>query len=409
VHGAVRDVSMGSIPPVINGSWVMPVTYDPFTISLAEKSDYMDAMRGIIHRHSPLVAGGMSATFQRTQKYFASSEGSSWMQTTYVTEGSMNLRYNAEYGYNKINMGFAGAKTVTPAGQGWEYLSESGLPEQIPALIDLAEQSRDTAVLEVGKYDLVCEPYAVAAMVSDTIGAATELDRAMGFEANADGTSFIDEPLDMLGHYQMGSTMLNISANRSQPGAAATVRWDDEAVVPDEFRIITNGVLTDFQTTREQAAWIRPYYEQAGKRVQSHGCASGPSGTDITMQHAPNFRIHGGAKATTYEDLVASTERGIAVLDVNLRMDQQCLNGIGFGTFREIKKGKLGRFFLGGVLAVRTPELWKSLVGIGSNDTTRWFGRMRGKGEPAQGSYHSVGAVPAKFSNVTVVNLYGSY
>jgi TldD protein len=407
-RGSSREVSLSATPPVTNGVWTMPVKYDPFTVPLAEKADYMDTVRGLLHRSSTLVTGAMTATFQRTQKYFASSEGSSWAQTTYVTEGGVNVRYDAELGYYKYMAGWSTAATLTPAGQGWEYIAESGIPEQLPALVELAAAARDVVPFDVGRYDLVCEPLAVGTFLSNSIGAATELDRAMGFEANAEGTSFLDQPLEMLGRYQIGSSLLNVSANRSQRGGAATVQWDDEGVVPNEFPIVTNGVLTDFQTTREQSAWIAPYYEKIGKPALSHGCASSESALNVTLQHPPNFRLKGAAKHTTFDDLVAGTEKGIALLDANWRMDHQCLNGIGFGLMREIKKGKLGRVIDGGVMSIRAPEMWKNLVALGSDDTTQWIGVQRHKGEPEQTSYHSVGVVPAKFSNVAVVNLMGS-
>jgi hypothetical protein len=85
-------------------------------------------------------------------------------------------------------------------------------------------------------------------------------------------------------------------------------------------------------------------------------------------------------------------------------MDAQQLNGLVLGTMREITKGKLGRFILGGALDFRAPEFWKSLAALGGPHTTRWFGQQTEKGEPAQYHYHSVGAVPAKFQNAAIID-----
>jgi TldD protein len=364
-------------------------------------------VRGMIEQSSPAVTGGLKGDYTRFERVFASSEGSSWRQTTYVTSGEMYVDYMEEPGYHKYIGARAFALTLSPAGRGWEYICESGILEQIPALIDQGEQTRDPIPVDVGRYDVVCSAHATAGLLANTVGTATELDRAMGFEANAAGTSYLDDPLAMAGTYQVGSPLLTVTANRSHPGGAATVRWDDEGVVPEEFTLVREGIVTDFQTTREQAAWLAPYYAKMGKPVRSHGCAGAPSGINVTLQQPPNLRIHGGAKDLSFDDLVAGTDKGIAVLGLNLMMDAQRLNGIGFGTFREIKNGKIGRFLAGGVLGVRTPELWKNLTALGGDASTRWYGMRREKGEPEQRTVHGVGAVPAKFANVAVVNFTG--
>jgi TldD protein len=402
-RGKTRPFTLGTIP-VVRGEWTMPVKYDPFTIAFAEKADYLDSVIAAMGRYRPAVGGTLVPSFQRLHKYFASSEGSSWVQTTYISEGQLQVGYRAEPGYHKMSSAGTRSPALTAAGRGWEYFSESHLLDQVPELIDLADQLRDQVMVDIGRYDVVCAPWAAASLLSETIGAATELDRAMGFEANADGTSYVDQPLAMLGTYQMGSPLLTVTANRSHVGGAATVQWDDEAVVPDEFAIVNKGVLVDYQTTREQAAWLAPYYAKTGKPVRSHGCASTQSAVDVTLQNAPNLQLQPGQQDVTFADLVANTEKGIAVLDLMATMDSQRLNGIGLGTMREITKGKLGRRIVNGAITFRAPELWKNLTGLGGPTSTRWFGMRSRKGEPVQSNVHSVGAVPAKFANTAIID-----
>jgi TldD protein len=208
----------------------------------------------------------------------------------------------------------------------------------------------------------------------------------------------------MLGTYRVGSPLLNVTANRSHPGGVATVKWDDESVEPDEFTLVKDGVLADFQTTREQAAWLAPYYNKTGTPVHSHGCASTDSALDVTLQNVPNLQLMPGAKAASFDDLVADTEKGLALMNVSVHMDTQQLTGFVLGTMREINKGKLGRFVIGGALDFRTPEFWKSLTALGGSESTRWFGQRTEKGEPSQRSYYSVGAVPAKFKDAAIID-----
>ncbi len=45
--------------------------------------------------------------------------------------------------------------------------------------------------------------------------------------------------------------------------------WDDEGVPADKWLIVKNGMFNDYQTTREQAAWIS---NLTGVK-KSHGCS----------------------------------------------------------------------------------------------------------------------------------------
>jgi len=405
--GRTREVSLGTIPRVENGDWTMPVTYDPFTISIAEKSDYMNSVEGAIQQLSPLVGGGLSAKFGRAERVFASSEGSSWRQTTYLTEGTFAVGYKDEPGDRKYSPAKVMARTLSPAGRGWEYICESGLLEQVPAMLAEAEQSRDPVAVDIGRYDIVCSAWATASLLARTIGTATELDRAMGFEANATGTSYLDDPLAMLGSYSYGTPLLTVTANRSRPGGAATVRWDDEGVVPEEFALVREGTLTDFQTTREQAAWLAPAYGKTGRPVRSNGCANGSwDAACVPLDHPPNLVMAPGGRAATFDDLVAGTEKGYAVLSADaVLMDAQQLNGLAMGTIREITRGKLGRLVYSGALDIRAPELWKSLDAVGGPGTSESLGVWSTKGEPTQNSVFTVEAVPAKFKGVPVIDM----
>jgi len=402
-RGKTRPVEWTTIPVVRRGEWVMPVKYDPFNIPIEEKIDIMAAFADIASTAQVGIYPQTGMSFTRQRKVFVSSEGASWAQTTYTSSASFVLWYRDEY-HAGLQMAGAAADFLSPAGKGWEYITESGIAEAIPQLIDEAEQARHTVPVDVGRFDMVLSAEAMSTLVDETFGAATELDRALGYEANARGTSYLDDPLAMLGTHQVASPRITITGNRSLSGGAATVRWDDEGVVPDEFPIVTNGVLVDYQTTREQAPWLAPYYGHTGHAVRSHGCANAGSALDITMQHAPNLTLAPSPDTTTFESLVASTEKGVAVLDLDVSMDQQQLNGMASGTLREIVRGKLGRFIYGGELAFRAPELWKTVAGLGGASSQRWFGRTRGKGEPQQRTTHTVGAVPAKIPQLSLID-----
>lgn len=398
-----RTVDLGRIPIVTRGHWTMPVKYDPFDIPDEEKLDVMndaqDYARSVIEGR-PLYT---EMSFLRQRKVFASSEEASWEQISYVSGGQFILGYREQYSRH-LHQGHAAADFLSPAGKGWEHITESGLIDHIPALIDAAEQSRHVIPVDPNMYDVVFSASAMAALVDATIGTATELDRALGYEANAGGTSFLDNPLEMLGTYKLGAALLNVTADRSTPGGAATVQWDDDGVTPETFSLVKDGVLTDFQTTREQAAWLAPYYQKKGIPVRSHGCAASESGLTSTTQLPANLRLLPGASDTSFEELVSNIRNGLAVLTLEPHMDQQQRNGVAYPVMRQIRNGKLGPFVADAALVFQTSELWKNLIALGGRRSERWVGITRKKGEPSQEFVHSVGAVPGVIRNMRVLH-----
>ena len=82
--------------------------------------------------------------------------------------------------------------------------------------------------VEAGTYDLVVHPSNLWLTIHESIGHATELDRALGYEANYAGTSFAT--YDKLGTLQYGSPVMNVRGDRTQEHGLATVGYDDEGV-----------------------------------------------------------------------------------------------------------------------------------------------------------------------------------
>src|SRR2546422_11700029 len=66
-----------------------------------------------------------------------------------------------------------------------------------------------------GTKDLVLLPTHLALTIHESIGHSTELDRAMGYEANFAGTSFLTP--DKLGKFRVGSDIVNVFGDRVLP------------------------------------------------------------------------------------------------------------------------------------------------------------------------------------------------
>jgi predicted Zn-dependent protease len=123
------------------------------------------------------------------------------------------------------------------------------------------------------------------------------------------------------------------------------------------------------------------------------------------MQHAPNLQLLPGTADTSFSELVAGIKNGVAVMSLRPNMDQQQLNGLGFGQVRKIVDGKLGPYITGAGVQFSGPKLWKAVAALGGAREHRWFGKVNTKGEPSQSTTHSVGAVPARINDVDIIDI----
>lgn len=406
--GERRVVELAPALTVVDGHWTMPVARDPFAVSPFEIQDFLNSLTIYISRTPGASASNIRASFSWQEKAFASSDGSYCIQRWYQSSGvvAMELEKDGKKGGGALDC-------LTPAGMGWElftanrqpFVRDYSLYELIrQKLVEIEEDFHlPVKPVDVGRYDAVFDAPSMAEFVDSTLGRATELDRALGYEANAGGTSYLSNPLGMLGSYHVGAPLLTLMANRSDPGSAAWMQWDDEGIVPNEFPLVEDGVLVDFQTTREAATWLAPYYAQAGKPLRSHGCAAAPEAVDAPLLHTPNLVVTSGREGMDFDALVAGLSKGIAIRGANVDLDFQAITGMGSGRFYEVKGGKRVARLTGAGFLFGAPEFWKGLLALGGQPSARRFGFSSIKGEPAQTCDHSVTAQPAVVKQLTLI------
>jgi len=315
---------------------------------------------------------------------------------------------------NGILRGSAGeeqAKGLAYTGAGYELLLEAKLEEQYPAMLERAntpkKRSDDNSVeVDVGRYDVVLPASTMAAIVDATVGQALQLDRALGFEANVEGTSYLAPPEEWLGK-TLAPSFVTITADRSQRRGLATTKWDDEGVEPASYAIVKNGTVTDYHTTRAQAPWLSSWYAQQHASVQSHGDADATDAFFSPMQLMPNLALEPAAGDATLESLIGQVKKGILIVDFGFPpvMDQQLLNGFIFAIGVEIVDGKPGRPVKNVGFQFRAPEFWKNVTALGGASSAESSTQRTLKGEPQQQLYHTVRAVPALVSQMNVINV----
>ncbi len=400
-------VTLVPAPVVVDGRWATPLARDPFTVSRLEILDTIAGTSYVTLRDWGVPTLQVSLT--RLETAFASTEGSFLTQVRHATGASIGVRGRPPFRDHQPvgSLDQFEAYALPLAGRGWEYVGRAPWYE-IGLRIEAA-QAEDLALplkpLDVGRYDVVFDQRSTARLLSGTLGCATELDRAMGEEANAGGTSYLRDPAGMLGTEAVAAAGITVTANRSLEGGLATVRWDEEGVAPAEFPLVTDGVLTGFQTTRESAAWL------PGAPARSHGCAGGATALDATQLQRPNLRLTPGRESAGLPDLVRGMRTGIVVEHADLSIDFNASDGMTMPDemlqvtrMYEVQGGRRVARLQSAAVLFRAPELWKAVLALGGPASVEPIPVRMRKGEPAQETWHTVEAPPMLVRQLAVID-----
>lgn len=242
-------------------------------------------------------------------------------------------------------------------------------------------------------------PSHLALTIHESVGHPTELDRALGYEANYAGTSFLAPPEKVMGKLRIGSELMNIVGDRTLPLGLSTVGYDDYGVKTTAFDIVKNGVFMHYQTIRDQAHLI-------GEK-ESRGCCYADSFDAIPFQRIPNVWLKASEKPTTLDDLIAGVDDGILIDGLgSWSIDQQRYNfQFGGDAFWEIKGGKKGKMISRVAYQSRTPDFWAALDGLADQRSWRNYGlESDGKGQPMQTNAMSHGCPPSRFPDQCLIN-----
>ncbi len=397
-----REVVLADRPVVKNGTWVMPIAIDPFALHPSEVVDRLAGLQVFVNNLPMTGADPLTAIFQVQTKEFLASDGCSFTQKTYLSNGGTSVTYAHEG--NKMQ---AEIESLSPAGVGFELFDEVRLREEFRKVRETLIEDIMLPVnpVDVGRYNALIRTPAVAGILSSTIGAATEVDRVLGHEANATGTSYLKDLEEDVGTFIVGNSLINVTADRTMTGGAATVQWDDEGVAAERFPLIQRGVVTDLQTNREGAGWMTPVYARTNVPVRSRGCASAPNAVDPSMVHTSNLSLQPTEENASEEALMKSLDNGIYLSQLWSDTDFQQLNGWGFSRrCFDIKKGKKAAILANVGILFRAPEFWKSVQALGDTASAQTVGVQARKGQPQQRSYHSISAVPMIIKDLNVID-----
>jgi TldD protein len=391
-----RRVELAPVAPVV-GTWITPVRQDPLELALDDKIALLIAANeaALKVRGVQFVSSGLSLL--REVKTLLTSEGTNVTQTMIRVGPTFSCTATAGGDFQTYE------EELAPRGLGWEYVESLNLPGNAERWASNAVEKLKAKSVEAGTWDLILEPTNLWLTIHESIGHATELDRAIGEEANYAGTSFVAPPERMVGQLRYGPDFMNVQADRTQEGSLSRVAWDDEGVPADQWMLVERGVFRDYQTTREQVARI----QKLTGVTRSHGCSFAESWNAVQFQRMPNVSLLPGDRDLGVDDIVADTKRGVLIRNRgSWSIDHQRYNFQFSGqAFYEVQNGKIVGMLKDVAYQANTLSFWNSMDMIGGK-SSYWLGGAfnDGKGEPSQINSVSHGCVPARFRNATILN-----
>ena len=368
--------------------WQTPLEKDPFKIPIADKAEVLLEVGNTLLKVPGVKFANVGLETAFEWKLFASSEGA------FIEQSITRLwpRYSA------TAIGSEGGDFVARDwdGQarqaGWEWIEQSGFLKDATGVGEYAVRKlKSPSVSEVGKKHLILAPTNLWLTIHESVGHPTELDRALGYEANFAGTSFAT--LEKRNKLKYGNERVTIYADKTTPGGLATVGYDDDGVRTQRWNLIENGLFVGYQTTRDQAAWIN--------EKESRGCSYAQDHKSVPFQRMPNVSLAPNAKDIGLKDIISATDDGIYVVgDGSWSIDHQRYNfQFGGQMFYEVKKGKITRTLRDVGYQSNSVEFWNSMDLLGgAKEWALGASFHDGKGEPVQNNPVSHGCPPARFT-----------
>ncbi|MEV0768904.1 TldD/PmbA family protein [Nocardia salmonicida] len=391
-------VELADEPRYDDVSWVSAYDLDPFAVPTADKvallqdySERLSAADGVDHVTASVLQ-------VKEQTFYADTAGSS------ITQQRVRLHPQlAAVTVDSASGVFETMRTLAaPAGRGWEYVTGAdgtwdwtGELAQIPGW--LAEKVKAPSVV-AGPTDLVIDPTNLWLTIHESIGHATEYDRAIGYESAYAGTSFATP--DQLGTLRYGTPIMHVTGDRTQVNGLSTVGYDDEGVAGQQWDLVRDGVLVGYQLDRVFAPRLG--------LDRSNGCSYADSPHHVPIQRMANVSLQPDPERdTSTAELISRVQDGIYIMgDKSWSIDMQRYNFQFTGQrFFRIRNGELDGQLRDVAYQATTTDFWGSMEAIGGPSTWQLGGAFNcGKAQPGQVAAVSHGCPSVLVRGVNILN-----
>ena len=389
-------IELAPEPAYTDVTWVSSYQIDPFDVPTADKIAVLGEYSGRLLASDGVDHVSAAVNCVKEQTFYADTFGSR------ITQQRVRLQPVLDaVAVDAASGTFESMRTLAPpTGRGWEVVASDDVWDwstelaQIPDL--LAEKVKAPSVV-AGPTALVIDPTNLWLPIHESIGHATEYDRAIGYEAAYAGTSFATP--DKLGSMRYGSPVMTVTADRTVEHGLATIGFDDEGVAAQSWDLVRDGVFVGYQLDRVFAPRLG--------LSRSNGCSYADSPHHVPIQRMANVSLQPAAEDISTEDLISRVSDGIYIVgDKSWSIDMQRYNFQFTGQrFFRIRDGRVDGQLRDVAYQATTTDFWNSMEAVGGPSTWRLGGAFNcGKAQPGQVAAVSHGCPSALFRGVNVLN-----
>jgi predicted Zn-dependent protease len=361
----------GVVMPAPSGTYSSPQAR-PMTLSKAERIELIMTESRQCRVSDKIVDWAASLWTTDVRQLLVTADGDSCMQKLHFVVPGLHVTA-FERGVSQTRS-WGGRYNGFCRQGGLEVLDDGGFAGAGRRTAEEALELLAAPSCPAGFLDIVLMPDQMMLQIHESIGHPLELDRIMGDERNYAGTSFVT--LDMIGNYQYGSSLLDVTYDPTRGEQFASFAADDDGAPAQRHYVIRNGLLV-------RALGGTVSQRRAGALGVATARASGWNRPPIDRMS--NLNVEPGT--STLEDMIASTDDGV-LMRTNLSWSiDDSRNKFQFGCEygQRIVKGKLGEVVKNPSYRGVSSSFWRSLSMVGAPSTFEVHGTPYcGKGEPNQ-------------------------
>ncbi|MCV7258364.1 TldD/PmbA family protein [Mycobacterium shimoidei] len=389
-------IELAAEPVYPDAAWVSSYRIDPFAVPTADKIALLQDYSGRLLGADGVDHVSAAVTTAKEQTFYADTFGSAITQQRVRTGSALEaIAVDAAAG------GFDSMRTLVPAtGRGWEVMTDDEIwnwSDELAEMPSLLAEKLKAPSVKPGPTDVVIDPTNLWLTIHESIGHATEYDRAIGYEAAYAGTSFATP--DRLGSLRYGSPVMNVTADRTDEFGLASVGYDDEGVAAQRWDLIRDGIFVGYQLDRVFAPRLG--------LSRSNGCSYADSPHHVPIQRMPNVSLQPGRDDLSTADLISGIDDGIYIVgDKSWSIDMQRYNFQFTGQrFYRIRGGRLDGQLRDVAYQATTTDFWNAMEAVGGPSTWLLGGAFNcGKAQPNQTAAVSHGCPSALFRGINVLN-----
>jgi TldD protein len=366
-----------------------PYKIDPFDVPVAEKIGLLMEVNERLLRNKGVAKAEGLMTFRKEERLYLNSDGSD-LSSEVMTVGH-------EYRATAVGDGDARSRGYLPPPltTGYEHVDREKMLGEADRVAEEAVGHLHAETCPEGEFDLILDPHNLHLTIHESVGHATELDRALGHEESLAGRSFATP--DKLNNLQYGSPIVNLVADNTLANGLATNGFDDDGVPNQTWHIVQDGMFRGYSTSREVGG-------QIGLERSVGGCRADHWGS-IPIVRIPNLSLMPGQSPLSPEELIADTKDGIYIEGRgSFSIDQmRCNFQFGGDAFWRIKDGRKVGMLKNVTYQANTTDFWNACDAICDHRFWVQNGTLNcGKGDPSQINQMSHGAATARFRKIRI-------